>query len=292
MPGVFDVITTSEWVKYGIEGVIFLVGGAIVGILLWLIKKSISAFQTKTTQDQEAFRKALLQWQQAQDQALAERQKAQDERAKQQDEKYSKALETLLRGQSHVHSLEEENVSSKFASFVHLSLEKLIRDIGCSRAYFVIYHNGIWSNNGISLPKMSMINEAVGAYGIESVMPQLQSIPRGFLPSIDKTFMQEGRVFYRDIEKFRDADPMSYSWLISHGCKAFAMYPVRDVKKEYFIGFVGVEYYGPVPEDMTDRHIKIAASKTAEAIAAAACFTDEDEKLAAGAKTARRGPHD
>lgn len=282
MFSIFEGTFNPDWVKYGIEGAIFLAAMIVLFLLYFMTKKG-----------NEAFQEQMVKRQDAQNQALAERQRDQDERAKQQDERYEKALEALVKGPSHVHTSEEENMSSKFASFIHLELEKLIQTIHCSRAYFVVYHNGAWSNNGISLPKMSMINEAVGAYGVESIMPQLQSIPRGFLPGIDNLFNQDGKVFYRNIEDFREKDPMSYSWLSSHGCKSFVMFPVRDLSKDYFIGFVGVEYYHDIPEDITDKQIKIATAKVADGIAAAACFTNEDEKLATGAKAKNKeGLHD
>ena len=281
MPLIFEAVLNPDWVKYGIEGAIFLAAMVVLFLLYFMTKKGNESFQDQMTKRQDA-----------QDKALAKRQEEQDERAKQQDERYAKALEALVKGQSHTHTQEEENMSSKFANFVHLELEKLVKDAHCSRAYFVIYHNGAWSNNGISLPKMSMINEAVGAYGVESIMPQLQSIPRGFLPGIDSLFERDGKVFYRDIEDFREKDPMSYSWLSSHGCKSFVMFPVKDLNKDYFIGFVGIEYYHEIPADLTDKQIKIATAKVADGIAAAACFTNEDEKLATGSKTKKEGPHD
>lgn len=281
MPLFWEEVLNPDWVKYGIEGAIFLAAMIVLFLLYFMTKKGNESFQEQMTKKQDA-----------QDKALAERQREQDERAKQQDELYAKVLEFLARGQSHVHTTEEENKSSKFAAFVHLELENLVKETHCSRAYFVIYHNGVWSNNGISLPKMSMVNEAVGAYGIESIMPQLQSIPRGFLPGLDSLFAQDGKVFYKDIEEFREKDPMTYSWLASHGCKSFEMHPVKDLNKDYFIGFVGIEYYKEMPQDMTDKQIKIATARVADGIAAAACFTNEDEKLAAGSKTNKEGLHD
>lgn len=267
----YEAVFNPDWVKYGIEGVIFLVGIAILFLLYFMTKKGNESFQEQMRKRQDD-----------QDKALAERQKEQDERARQQDDKFSKAIEALIKGQSHAHSQEEEGATSKFTNFVHLNLEKLVKSIKCSRAYFVIYHNGAWSNNGISLPKMSLINEAYEDYSLESIMPQLQSIPRGFLPGLDGIFEKEGRVYYRDIEKFREKDPITYSWLTLHGTKAVAIFPVRDVCKDYDIGFVVAEYYGDIPENITDKSIKIHTSKVAEGIAAAACFTNEDEKLAAG----------
>jgi len=273
MPLSYEAVFNPDWVKYGIEGAIFLAAIVIMFVLYNMTKKGNESFQDQMTKRQDA-----------QDQAMAERQKQQDERAKQQDEKFAMALEALIKGQSHIHSQEEETATSKFTNFVHMNLEKLVKGIKCSRAYFVIYHNGAWSNNGISLPKMSLINEAYEDYGMEPLMPQLQSIPRGFLPALDSILEKDGRVFYRDIEKFREKDPITYSWLTSHGTKSVAIFPVRDVCKDYDIGFVVAEYYGEIPEGITDKAIKIHTSKVAEGIAAAACFTNEDEKLAAGHK--------
>ena len=272
----YESVFNPDWVKYGIEGAIFLGAMVILFVLYFMVKKGNEAFQDQMTKRQDA-----------QEKALAERQKEQDERAKQQDEKFIQAMESLIKGQSHTHSSEEENITSKFTNFVHLGLEKLVKNIKCSRAYFVIYHNGAWSNNGISLPKMSLINEAYSDYSMESIMPQLQSIPRGFLPGLDAIFDKEGRVFYRDIEKFREKDPITYSWLTLHGTKSVAIFPVWDACKEYNIGFVVAEYYGEIPADISDRAIKIQTSKVAEGIAAAACFTNEDEKLAAGHKNVK-----
>lgn len=274
MPVAYEAAFSPEWVKYGVEGVIFLVGMAIIFLLYFMTKKG-----------NESFREEVKRHQAEQDKAMAKRQEEQDERARQQDERFAQTLEALIKSQSHAHTQEEESATSKFTGFVHLELERLVKRIKCSRAYFVIYHNGAWSNNGISLPKMSMINEAVGAYGLESLMPQLQSIPRGFLPGLDGLFDKEGRVFFRDIEKLRDKDPITYNWLTLHGCRSVAIFPVTDVCKDYNIGFVVAEYYDEIPEDVIDKTIKIATSKAAEGIAAAACFTNEDEKLAAGDKT-------
>lgn len=268
-----EALPDVEWVRYGIEGAVFFVGMTILLVLYFMIKKSNEAFQS-----------SMVKWRKNQEESLAERQARQDERAKQQDDKLTKALEAILKGQSHAHTQEEENVTSKFTNFVHLGLERLVQNIKCSRAYFVIYHNGAWSNNGISLPKMSLINEAYHDYDLEPIMPQLQSIPRGFLPGLDTIFEEDGRVFYRDIELFKDKDPITYSWLAAHGTKAVAIFPVRDVCKNYNIGFVAVEYYSDIPENITDKEIKIHTSKVAEGIAAAACFTNEDEKLASGHK--------
>ena len=269
----YEAIFNPDWVKYGIEGAIFLAAIVILVVFLGVIKKNNESFQDQIKKRQDS-----------EESAMAKRQEEQDERARQQDERFSKALDALIKGQSHSHTTEEENMTSKFTNFVHLNLEKLVKGIKCSRAYFVIYHNGAWSNNGISLPKMSLINEAFSDYGLESIMPQLQSIPRGFLPGLDAIFEKDGKVFYRDIEKFREKDPITYSWLTLHGTKSVAMFPVRDVCKEYNIGFVVAEYYGDIPEDITDKAIKIQTSKVAEGIAAAACFTNEDEKLASGHK--------
>lgn len=273
MSYVLEAMPSVEWVRYGIEGAVFFVGMTILIVLYFMIKKGNDSFQDR-----------MVKWQKDQEESLSGRQARQDERAKQQDEKLTKAMEALLKGQSHVHTPEEENVTSKFTNFVHLGLEKLVRDIKCHRAYFVIYHNGAWSNNGISLPKMSLINEAYHDYNLEPLMPQLQSIPRGFLPGLDAIFDKEGRVFCKDIELFREKDPITYSWLVMHGTKAVAIFPVRDVCKDYNIGFVAVEYYSEIPEGITDKSIKIHTSKVAEGIAAAACFTNEDEKLASGHK--------
>lgn len=269
MPLLYEAVFNPDWVKYGIEGAIFLAAIAILFLLYNMTKKS-----------NESFQEQMLKRQDQQDELMEQRQKEQDERAKQQDEMFSKALEVIVNGQSHVHTQAEENVTSKFTNFVHLNLEKLVKCVKCSRAYFVIYHNGTWSNNGISLPKMSIINEAFSDYGMESIMPQLQSIPRGFLPGLDNILEKEGKVFYRDIERLREKDPISYSWFTLHGTKALAVFPVRDITKEYNIGFVAVEYYGEIPADITDKTIKISASKVAEGIAAAATFTNEDEKIA------------
>ena len=271
MPVSLDAAFNPDWVKYGIEGAIFLAAMVVLFLLFHIIKKN-----------NETFQEQLVKKQELQDRALEQRQKEQDERAKQQDEKFSKVLEIIANSQSHVHSQDEETVTSKFTNFVHLNLEKLVKGIKCSRAYFVIYHNGAWSNNGISLPKMSLINEAYSDYGMESIMPQLQSIPRGFLPGLETILDKEGKIFYRDIERFREKDPITYSWLTLHGTKSVAVFPVRDLTKEYNIGFVVAEYYGEIPSDITDKAIKIGTSKVAEGIAAAACFTNEDEKLAAG----------
>lgn len=265
--GVFD----PEWVKYGIEGAIFLAAMVVLFLLYGIIKKGNDSFQEKMASRQND-----------QERMLSERQREQDERAKQQDEKFSKAIDALLKGQSHIHTQEEENITSKFTNFVHIELDKLVKTIKCSRAYFVIYHNGAWSNNGISLPKMSLINESFAGYDMESIMPQLQSIPRGFLPGLDAIFEKEGKIYYRDIEKFKEKDPITYSWLTLHGTKSAAIFPVKDICKDYNIGFVVAEYYGEIPESVTDKMIKIHTSKVAEGIAAAACFTNEDEKLAAG----------
>lgn len=273
MPYILEALPDPEWVRYGIEGAVFFVGMTILIVLYFMIKKSNEAFQS-----------SMVKWRKNQEESLADRQARQDERAKQQDDKLTKALEAILKGQSHVHTRVEENVSSKFTNFVHSGLERLVQEIKCNRAYFVIYHNGAWSTNGISLPKMSLINEAYHDYGLEPIMPQLQSIPRGFLPGLDTIFEEEGHVFYRDITPFKTKDPITYSWLAAHGTKAVALFPVRDVAKDYNIGFIAVEYYSDIPEGITDKAIKIYTSKVAEGIAAAACFTDEDEKLASGLK--------
>lgn len=277
MPIAYEAVFNPEWVKYGIEGVIFLVGMAIIFLLYFMTKKG-----------NETFRDEVKRHQKEQDEAMAERQKAQDERARQQDKRFAETLEAMIKSQTHVHTPEEENATSKFTGFVHLELERLVKKIKCSRAYFVIYHNGAWSNNGISLPKMSMMNEAIGEFGIESLMPQLQSIPRGFLPGLDGLFEKEGKVFFRDIERMREKDPITYNWLTLHGCRSVAIFPVTDVCKDYNIGFVVAEYYGEIPSDVIDKTIKIATSKTAEGIAAAACFTNEDEKLASGENAKRQ----
>ena len=273
MPVSYEAVFDPEWVKYGIEGAIFLGAMVILFVLYFMIKKGNESFQDQMRERQKA-----------QEDALAKRQAEQDERAKQQDEKFMQAMDAMIKGQSHIHSPEEESVTSKFTNFVHLGLERLIKNIKCSRAYFVIYHNGAWSNNGISLPKMSMINEAYSDYNMESIMPQLQSIPRGFLPGLDAIFEKDGKVFCRDMERIREKDPITYSWLTMHGTKAVAIFPVVDVCKDYNIGFVVAEYYGDIPPNVTDKAIKIQTSKVAEGIAAAACFTNEDEKLAAGHK--------
>lgn len=271
----YEAVFDPDWVKYGIEGAIFLAAMVVLFALYFAIKKGNESFQSQMAKRQGA-----------QEEALLKRQREQDERARQQDQKFAEAIDALVKSQSHAHSPEEESVSSKFTSFIHFELDRLVKTIKCSRAYFVIYHNGAWSNNGISLPKMSMINEAYVDYSLEPIMPQLQSIPRGFLPGLDAIFDKDGRVFYRDVDKFREKDPITYSWLTLHGTKSVAIFPVRDVCKEYNIGFVVAEYYGEIPADITDKAIKIQTSKVAEGIAAAACFTNEDEKLAAGKKKA------
>lgn len=272
---VLEAVFNPDWVKYGIEGAIFLVG---LIVLMFLVRH----YQ----KEQQASKESLAAWQRAQEEAMAARQKEQDERAKQQDERLMNTLNALMKGQSHTHSQEEERSTSKFEGFVRMELDKLVKEAKCTRAYFVIYHNGAWSNNGISLPKMSIVNESVCAYGTESIMPQLQSIPRGFLPGIDPLFEKEGRVQYRSIEDFRYVDPMSYSWFSSHGCKSMCLFPVKDVTKDYAIGFVAVEYNGEVPEGLTDKQIRVATARVADGIAAAAVFTNEDEKMANGKKTA------
>ena len=276
----YEAAFNPDWVKYGIEGAIFFAAMVVLFVLYFLIKKNNESFQERMEKRQEE-----------QEKALTAREKSQDERARQQDDKLAMALEAMIQGQNHSHSQDEETATSKFTNFVHINLERLVKNIKCSRAYFVTYHNGAWSNNGISLPKMSMINEAYSDYGMDSLMPQLQSIPRGFLPGLDNIFEKEGKIFCRDMERAREKDPITYSWLTSHGTKAVAMFPVRDDYKDYNIGFVVAEYYGEIPAEITDKAIKINTSKVAEGIAAAACFTNEDEKLATGQSHNNKSGH-
>lgn len=273
MPVSYSEVFNPDWVKYGIEGAIFLGAMVILFILYFMIKKGNESFQDQITKRQEA-----------QEEALSKRQQDQDERARQQDEKFLQAMDAMIKGQSHIHSPEEENITSKFTNFVHLGLEMLINNIGCQRAYFVIYHNGAWSNNGISLPKMSLMNEAYHDYKMEPLMPQLQSIPRGFLPGLDAIFEKEGRVFCKNLEDLKAKDPITYSWLAMHGTKSIIMYPVRDMYKNYNMGFVAVEYYSDLPIGVTDEDIEMNTLKIAHGIASAACFTNEDEKFTAGYK--------
>ena len=271
MPLVYEDVLNPDWVKYGIEGAIFLGAMIILFVLYFMIKKGNESFQDQ-----------MMQRQTSQEESLAKRQEEQDKRARQQDEKLTQAMDAILKSQSHAHSPQEEDVSSKFTNFVHIGLEMLINNIGCQRAYFVIYHNGAWSNNGISLPKMSMINEAYHDYKMESLMPQLQSIPRGFLPGLDAIFEKEGRVFCKNLEDLKAKDPITYSWLAMHGTKSVVIYPVRDMYKHYNIGFVAVEYYSDFPVGVSDEDIEMQTLKIAHGIASAACFTNEDEKLTAG----------
>nr|DAQ20996.1 MAG TPA: hypothetical protein [Caudoviricetes sp.] len=247
-----DSIATTEWVKYGVEGAIFLIAIAILSVFTYRIKKQVDE-NIKRSDAQEA--------------RVTERQRAVDEQ-----------LQQIIALVSHIqeerndrsHKAKEEEKSRKIDNYIVDQLQGLLVELHCARTYYVCYHNGSWSNNGMSLQKMSISAERTNL-AVTSITKELQQMPRSFLMYFDKQLVENNRIFCSDVTDLEQKDTMSYNWLHSHQCTKIAIVGIRDEYHKYLIGFVVAEYSEQYPPlaDMSDKKIELQVSKAAERMSGA-----------------------
>lgn len=253
-----DNIATIDWVKYGVEGAIFLVAIALFLILSRRLNQQIAEVQSRSD---------------AQEQRLTK----QTEQMSGQIKEVLTFLEKVMINTNHVHNAQDEESGRRLDMFITEQLQLLLKDLKCARAYFVTYHNGVWSNSGIRLPKMSISAEAINI-GVPSIMPQLQSMPRTFLMSFDSTLEKDGKIYYSNVLELQQSDTMSYSWLHSHGCTKIAVSGIRDAVRGYLVGFIAVEYNTDYPAMNPDKQIELYTNKAAERISGAFQLEHLDNK--------------
>lgn len=257
-PILTEVTGTSEildWASIGVSGLLAIVVVAMIVVFLKVAKNN------------------------------AERQKIREQadadRLKSEQDRLTKMLSELFHNTNHVHSKQDEEDGKQLDIFVTTQLNNLLLELNCSRSYFVIYHNGVWSNSGLRLPKMSISGEAVNI-GVSPIMPQLQSMPRTFLTSLDLILEKEGNLFCKEIQGLEQTDAMSYSWFKSHNCKTVMIAAVRDEGRGYLVGFIAVEFNSRFVQNVSDKEFKLAVSKVAERISGAFQVVETDEDVLNG----------
>ena len=256
-----DSIATTEWVRYGVEGAIFLIAIAILSVFTYRIKKQVDENIKRSD---------------AQEQRVTERQQAVDEQLRQ----IISLIGRVEKGKNdHGHKAKEEAKSREIDNYIVDQLQGLLVDLHCARTYYVCYHNGSWSNNGMSLQKMSISAERTNL-AVPSITKELQQMPRSFLMYFDKQLVESNKIFCPDVTDLEQKDTMAYNWLHSHQCTKIAIVGIRDEYHKYLIGFVVAEYSEQYPPlaDMSDKKIELQVSKAADRMSGALQVVNRKEE--------------
>ena len=176
-------------------------------------------------------------------------QKAEDEREQkrleqnaQQEERFSKMLEQVIRQMSGgvPHSNVEEEDNRRVNNFIDSQLSCLIQEEKANRSYVFMYHNGGKDMAGRSFQKMSITNEMVDAITVP-IMSGFQNVPRSMFPTLFKTLVSQDAYDIENIEDIEETDPVLNQMMKTHGVKtAF----IRGIKRAdgMVLGFIVIEY--------------------------------------------------
>lgn len=229
-----------EWVQYGVEGAIFF-----VGMVLLLAMMRIVDQRTKE---------------------LSRHSVDQDKRAEAQDKRMTDILESISRNTVHTHTAEGEAADSETRKAISERLKDVMIKTGAARVYFSVYHNGVWTTNGLNLQKMSIYVEQINGVDVEPVMVQMQGLPRGFVPIFDRNENPGDFCDCPNIEEAKGSlDPMVYRWMEVHQVTGFIAKQVLDEKYHFPVGFViaefGVNHHSSLSDEEMRSEIGDLASK-------------------------------
>ena len=142
---------------------------------------------------------------------------------------------------SHVPSSEENTKLTRITEEIDKTLQQMLIYTNADRVDLVQYHNGGKGVNKQSFLKMSMTNEQVKV-GVKPFMSEFKDQFRSVISYITKMLNEKGFCYINDAEQVKEEDPGTYEFLINRGIESKYCMAIHDVKEDYVIGFVCVEY--------------------------------------------------
>lgn len=255
----------TKWVELGISGVVLVA----IGVGLYLTMMYFKAHNKEIDQRNEDISKR--------EEALAK--EAQETRQFLQ-QMLTNMQDVMKKNQAHVYDEKEEKESSNFQIFLTKELKFIQDQIGASRTFFCMYHNGAHSLNNINFYKFSVIDE-IWNPDLNPIHREVQNYPAPVYRYFKNLLLENKKgLLIKNIEEVKE-DTATYMFFDSRGAKSVLAQGVYDESTNILLGFLIAEF-NDWHENWTDtdwKNKKITVSRGADKISGVMIASSADDEI-------------